>query len=191
MSPLTAAATGGGSCPLRKDTPSACSSRTVVASVNGRRPPSTFSRVERLSLASSASDCREMRRRAISSRMISAICRLCSAESCLSGVCIIAPFEFRHPRAFSVLIESEPRLYLIVLTRFLHANRYHPRIRSEGMLRSKTLFSRRTIHHKAAQLRLRLGAPKQLVAEQCRSFCSRQITEFRTTAGDEKPFGVT
>jgi hypothetical protein len=30
-----------------------------------------------------------------------------------------------------VLIESEPRLYIIVLTRFLHANR-HP-------LRSKTL----------------------------------------------------
>src|SRR5882724_5750162 len=29
-------------------------------------------------------------------------------------------------RAFSVLIESEPRLYLFVLTRFLHANRYPP-----------------------------------------------------------------
>jgi hypothetical protein len=32
-----------------------------------------------------------MRRRAISSRMVSATCRLCSAESCLSGVGIITP----------------------------------------------------------------------------------------------------
>jgi hypothetical protein len=32
-----------------------------------------------------------MRRRAISSRMVSAICRLCSAESCLSGVGIVTP----------------------------------------------------------------------------------------------------
>jgi len=91
MSPLTAMAGTGASAALRKDTPSACSSRTVVASVNGRRPPSTFSSVERLSLASSANDCREMRRRAISSRIVSAICRLCSAESCLSGVGIVTP----------------------------------------------------------------------------------------------------
>jgi len=34
-------------------------------------------------------------------------------------------------RAFSVLMESEPRLWFFVLTRFLHANRYP--------LRSKTL----------------------------------------------------
>src|SRR5260221_326176 len=94
---IIGAAGGGASCALRKETPSACSSRTVVASVNGRRPPSTFSSVERLSLACSARDCREMRRRAISSRMVSATCRLCSAESCLSGVSIVTPFEFRHP----------------------------------------------------------------------------------------------
>src|SRR5580692_599416 len=90
MPPLVGAAAGGLSCPLRKETPSACSSRTVVARVKGRRPPSTFSSVERLSLACSASDCREMRRRAISSRMVSATCWLCSAESCLSG-CIVTP----------------------------------------------------------------------------------------------------
>src|ERR1700712_3310555 len=79
--------------PLRSETPSACSSRTVVASVNGRRPPSTFSSVERLSLACSAKVWREMRRRAISSRMGSATRRLWAAESCLSGVGILAPFE--------------------------------------------------------------------------------------------------
>jgi hypothetical protein len=52
----------------------------------------------------------------------------------------------------SALKESEPKLQLLVLTRFLpqiilrnlrkldcYANRYHPRIKSEGMLRSKTL----------------------------------------------------
>src|SRR6478735_1395721 len=54
MSPLAGTADAGTSGVLRRDTPSACSSRTVVASVNGRRPPSTFSSVERLSLASSA-----------------------------------------------------------------------------------------------------------------------------------------
>src|SRR3954452_2418546 len=71
--------------------PSACSSRTMVASVKGRRPPSAFSRVDRLTLALSASHCRDMRRRAISSRTISATCRLWSSESCLSGVCIGPP----------------------------------------------------------------------------------------------------
>ncbi len=92
MSPLPLGAAGAGaSAVLRRETPSACSRRTVVASVNGRRPPSTFSSVDRLSFASSASDCREMRRRAISSRMVSAICRLCSAESCLSGAGIVTP----------------------------------------------------------------------------------------------------
>ncbi|MET3160617.1 hypothetical protein ABIF34_007642 [Bradyrhizobium japonicum] len=66
--------------------------RTVVASVNGRRPPSTFSSVDRLSLACSASACREIRRLASSSRMVSAISRLCSSESCLSPcVCIVTP----------------------------------------------------------------------------------------------------
>jgi hypothetical protein len=36
---------------LRSATPSACSSRIVVASVNGRRPDSAFSSVEMLILA--------------------------------------------------------------------------------------------------------------------------------------------
>jgi hypothetical protein len=36
---------------VRSETPSASSSRTVVASVNGRRPPSAFSSVDMLILA--------------------------------------------------------------------------------------------------------------------------------------------
>src|ERR1700736_5824338 len=36
-----------------------------------------------------------MRRRAISSRTVSATCRLCSAESCLSDVVIVSPARFR------------------------------------------------------------------------------------------------
>src|SRR4051794_29288959 len=81
---------------LRKETPSACSSRTMVASVKGRRPPSAFSSVDRLSLAWSASHCRDRRRRAISSRTVSATCRLWSSESCLSGVCIVPPALALH-----------------------------------------------------------------------------------------------
>ena len=86
------------SCPLRSDTPSASSSRTVVASVNGRRPPSAFSSVEMLSLACSARCCREMRRRASSSRMVAATHRLCSADSCRSVTCII-PLVSLYPNA--------------------------------------------------------------------------------------------
>jgi len=41
--------------PLRSETPSASSRRIVVASVNGRRPDSAFSRVDMLILALSAS----------------------------------------------------------------------------------------------------------------------------------------
>src|SRR5882724_9727837 len=42
------------------------------------------------------------------------------------------------PRA-SVLIGSEPMLQILVLTRFLHANRYPPRIKCGAGFRSKTL----------------------------------------------------
>ena len=42
-------------------------------------------------------------------------------------------------RASSGLIESEPKLWILVLTRFLHANRYPPRIKSGAGFRSKTL----------------------------------------------------
>jgi hypothetical protein len=43
------------------------------------------------------------------------------------------------PRAFSIPIESERRLYFFVLTRFLDANRYPPRIKSKAGFRLKTL----------------------------------------------------
>jgi hypothetical protein len=49
----------------------------------------------------------------------------------------IKPFETAG--AFSVPIESERRLYFFVLTRFLDANRYPPRIKSGAGFRSKTL----------------------------------------------------
>jgi hypothetical protein len=45
--------------------------------------------------------------------------------------------------AYSVLIESEPKLWIVVLTRFLHTNRYPPRYPSAGQAfarkRSNTL----------------------------------------------------
>src|SRR5215207_2917148 len=74
---------------LRSGTPSASSSRIVVASVNGRRPESAFSSVERLILASSARRWREMRRRASSSRISAATDRLSSPESSVSEVATI------------------------------------------------------------------------------------------------------
>src|SRR6266851_5459329 len=46
-------------------------------------------------------------------------------------------------RAFSVPIESEQRLYFFVLTRFLNANRYPPRIKSGAGFRSKMLLLER------------------------------------------------
>ena len=49
----------------------------LVASVNGRRPDSAFSRVEMLIFARSARPRREMRRRASSSRTWLATRRLC------------------------------------------------------------------------------------------------------------------
>ena len=70
----------------RSETPSACSIRTVVASVKGLRPPSAFSSVESESFACSASCCREIRRRASSSRRAAATLRLCSSVSCVSVV---------------------------------------------------------------------------------------------------------
>jgi len=48
-------------------------------------------------------------------------------------------------RASSGLIESEPKLWILVLTRFLHANRYPPRIKSGAGFRSKTLYQRYAI----------------------------------------------
>ena len=65
---------------MRRLTPSAPSMRMVVASVNGRRPDSTFSNVEMLIFATSARPRRDMRRRASSSRMRFAIRRLCCSE---------------------------------------------------------------------------------------------------------------
>src|ERR1700716_1986614 len=47
------------------------------------------------------------------------------------------------PQSLFVPIESERRLYFLVLTRFLHANRYPPRIKSGAGFRSKTLRKRR------------------------------------------------
>jgi hypothetical protein len=41
-------------------------------------------------------------------------------------------------RAFSVSIESERKLYLFILTGFLHANRYPPRIQSGAGSRIKS-----------------------------------------------------
>jgi hypothetical protein len=61
---------------VRSETPSASSSLIVVVSVNGRRPASAFSSVEMLILAWSASRCREIRRRAFSSRISAATARL-------------------------------------------------------------------------------------------------------------------
>jgi hypothetical protein len=78
---------------LRSATPSASSSRIVVASVKGRRPDKTFSRVEIEILARSASCCRDIRRRAISSRTVAATIRLCSEESCFSDTSIVSPRE--------------------------------------------------------------------------------------------------
>jgi hypothetical protein len=46
-------------------------------------------------------------------------------------VCLVG--DRAGTRAFSVLIESEPKVWILVSTRFLHANRYP--------LRSKTLYS--------------------------------------------------
>jgi hypothetical protein len=43
------------------------------------------------------------------------------------------------PGAVPLLMESEAGLYDFGLTRFLHANRIHPRVKPEDMLRSKTL----------------------------------------------------
>ena len=48
-------------------------------------------------------------------------------------------------RAFPLLIESEAGLYDFGLTRFLHANRYHPRVKPEDMLRSETLYRGSTV----------------------------------------------
>src|SRR5215813_8549463 len=69
-------------CRTRSETPSASSSLIVVVSVNGRRPASAFSSVEILILAWSASRCREIRRRAISSRISAATARLWASDSC-------------------------------------------------------------------------------------------------------------
>src|SRR5688500_10143278 len=60
---------------------SASSSRTTVVRVKGRRPDSAFSRVERLTLAWSASHWRESRRRASSSRTCSTIRSLPSTST--------------------------------------------------------------------------------------------------------------
>ena len=81
----------------QSDNPSASSSRMVVARVNGRRPDSAFSRVEMLILASSASRWREIRRRAIASRMAAAITRLCSSDKSLSATDIIEPLRGTIP----------------------------------------------------------------------------------------------
>jgi hypothetical protein len=40
---------------------------------------------------------------------------------------------------FPLLTESEAKAWIIVLTRFLHANRHPSRVKPEDMLRSKTL----------------------------------------------------
>ena len=71
---------GGATASLRRLTPSAPSMRMVVARVNGRRPDSTFSKVEMLIFARSARPRRDMRRRANSSRMRFAMRRLCCSE---------------------------------------------------------------------------------------------------------------
>ena len=84
----TAAASAASAFGLRSDTPSACSSLIVVASVNGRRPERAFSSVEMLILAISARYWREMRRRASSSRTMAATDRLCSSESWFSENCV-------------------------------------------------------------------------------------------------------
>jgi hypothetical protein len=47
-------------------------------------------------------------------------------------ICSGRLFDRVRTRAFSVLIESEPKPWILVLTRFLHANRYPPRYPSAG-----------------------------------------------------------
>jgi hypothetical protein len=44
-----------------------------------------------------------------------------------------------YSRAYSVLIESEPKLQSLFRRVFFMRTGIHPRIKSEGMLRSKTL----------------------------------------------------
>ena len=62
-------------------------------------------------------------------------CTICAARD-LPGAPNIPAIRTELFRLF------EAALQLDFLTRFLHANRSHPRIKSVGMLRSKTLFVR-------------------------------------------------
>src|SRR3954452_22883878 len=97
-----------------------------------------------------------MRRRAISSRIVAATCRLCSAESCLSGVGIVPPFKsgnMSEHDLFGKPVSTFPD-HAICLSMIFSEDRYPPSDQVRGHAFPDHASSRRTIQHKTAQLRL-------------------------------------